>query len=192
MKKFGFLLLFLLFSWCCIGCGGNAGEKSASNSVMTDAVTEQGSYKQFEELGIMMNVPQGATNISFFVVDKSIAEIDFTYDGTAYIYRGGKSSLGNISGVENVIDLDGSLSISGSAHNTRNDKVYDYDIFIRNTQKGGTLATWNSKVNTYTLYTPKDVNKEAMGQLCYDLAIPVLEQDQKDEKSPLKIIESKE
>lgn len=60
------------------------------------------SPEEFEKrLGIKINAPEGADNIKYAMIDNSIAEIFFSFDGSQYLFRASEQS-GDFSGLNGV------------------------------------------------------------------------------------------
>jgi hypothetical protein len=85
MKKVIVLLLCQILILSLFGCAGD------KNTDMVNPVHESSAEEILDSLGITMNIPEDAENISYYIIDtdegEPIAEAQFKIEGVNYTYR---------------------------------------------------------------------------------------------------------
>ncbi|HWQ59288.1 MAG TPA: hypothetical protein VN540_09745 [Clostridia bacterium] len=97
----------------------------------------------FEDIGITMDAPEGAEDISYFIISNELAQVNFTLSGFEYTYRASKTQT-DISGVYDTFaeafsvdcDADGAV----------------LTVTAQNASSGGRLATWSANGVNYSLW----------------------------------------
>lgn len=112
----------------------------------------------FEKVGAQIEVPAGAVDAKFFIINDEIAEIQFHFHDAEYSYRA--SSLAeDISGVYLEMDGDKRLSVSTTGRN----------LPVETTTEGGRLAEWEWEPVSYSLYTADEVEDDEISSLVKEL-----------------------
>lgn len=73
-------------------------KKPEAETGMVNPMVEVEGSDAFTELGLKLTAPEGAEDVKYFVIDKTLAQISFTLDGKKFVYRSAKID-GDISGV---------------------------------------------------------------------------------------------
>lgn len=187
MKKWMQLAVVGALAMCMVSCGSKKEEQGASVPAQTTAAaqevkegqetegTEPASadggeeipnpyveQEKAEDLGaveVTMDAPEEASDVSYYIIDDEIAEIDFTLDENKYTYRGAAHAE-DFAGIFEEFEEDvAALSDCGA----------DEDLIVKTTVSGGRLASWSKNGAKYTLYTPASVADEDMFTLCIEL-----------------------
>lgn len=151
MKKLLTIILCALLSLLTLACGAtktpkipapseaNAGTQLPSPMVFVETAAA------FSELGITIDAPEGASEVSYSIIGDKIAQIQFQFGGFDYTYRA-SSKESDIAGI----------------HDARTnafvfDVVYDgfdatFEVVIQSAASGGKLAHWEQGGIHYTLW----------------------------------------
>lgn len=173
MKKgVGFLTGVLVGALMLGGCqSGAEGEPVAfSTAAETEAVStaaetaaEQAPMEQvegteaFSSLPVSLGAPEGAENVEYYLIDGTVAEVNFVENGAHYSFRGGQGEE-DVSGVYETLSQE-ALTASG----------VDLTAEIRTTASGGRLAAWTDGVVRYSLYTSSPVEVKVIQPLTEEL-----------------------
>ena len=84
MKKIAMLLALALAVGCVLG-GCAKTEAPAAN--VANPMVESDADTILQELGFTFGVPEGAEEVKYFIIDKALAEMQFTLDGVKYNAR---------------------------------------------------------------------------------------------------------
>lgn len=164
MKKWKQLAVvgFLAVSMTSCKSGGQQNQSSqpASEAVeLPNPFEEVDEPEALKEIGVSMEVPEEAENVTCGIISGEVAEISFQLDETPYTYRGAVKAE-DFAGIFEEFEPDVvSLSDCGA----------DEDLIIRTTVSGGRLANWTRRGAKYTLYTPKAVEDAQLFALCIQL-----------------------
>ncbi len=165
MKKTLCIMHIVLLGLCLAlfaGCSSNTAESSspASEPELTAAganpMVEKDSAMDIEdELGANVRVPDGATQVKYYVISNRIGQAGFTFQGNEFVARCSKE----LSGVElhgvNGKPLDGTVSViipEGSYN------IYTYPEGVR-------LVTWTSGEVNYSLYTDTSASDDTIASV---------------------------
>lgn len=182
MKKKVYLLMVLAFAVLCSGCtGATAGEPTGETNAKAQKATstptptpkqekkeeisspleDSESAEAFNALGADIEVPAGAQDARYYIVDDVIAEIQFTFNDAEYFYRAS-------------IEEDDLFKIDESAvdGNSLTFTVGKKDITIETLTGGGYLTQWEYTPVHYSLYTADDeVKEETVQSLVREMAL---------------------
>lgn len=116
----------------------------------------------FDKLGVEMDVPDMAKDIKYYIIDDTLAHIDFTYQNVKYIYRGGEP-------MENMAGLHGmeAASEETAAYGDADDRV---EVAIRTMEGGGYAASWTEEGKEYSLVSLDETNEETFKMVAAELA----------------------
>lgn len=142
------------------GCGSETG-KGGSTSIPNPVVQVQ-SASDLLSTGVSIDAPEDASEISYSVIDKKIAQVAFTYQNTPFVYRGALGS-DSIDGINEEFEKE-STSVSASYAD------YDINLNIKSTVSGGMLCLWSTTTSTYSLYTPEEFDIDEFQHLALDVA----------------------
>ncbi|MDO4330774.1 MAG: hypothetical protein Q4C66_15760 [Lachnospiraceae bacterium] len=145
---------------------GQTGEDASSSSEEeTGAVELPNPFEEVDEpealkkIGVSMEVPEEAENVTCGIISGEVAEISFQLEETPYTYRGAVKAE-DFAGIFEEFEPDAvALSDCGA----------DEDLIVRTTVSGGRLANWTRRGAKYTLYTPKAVEDADLFALCIKL-----------------------
>lgn len=111
--------------------------------------------EDFVSLGIEMDVPEDATDISYYILDGEIARIDFALNGHRYTYSVSRVD-GDFSGVNGTV----TSSISVDAEHSAVLELYDSEIWN---------ACWKNGDLTFYLTNDDGTEEDTMISLIKDL-----------------------
>ena len=114
----------------------------------------------FEEVGAQIEVPAGAVDAKFYIINDEVAEIQFRFHDAEFSYRA--SSL--------VQDISG-VNLSMESGKERTVEAAGKSITIETTSEGGRLAEWEREPKAYSLYTADEVEDTVIESLVKDLAM---------------------
>lgn len=156
MKK---KLVWIVSAALAVGMLAGCAQQENKVEVPNPMVEVDGS-EAFEKVGAQIEVPAGAVDAKFFIINDEIAEIQFRFHDAEYSYRA--SSLAeDISGVSMDMDANKRLSLSTTGRN----------LFIETTAEGGRLAEWEWEPVSYSLYTADEVEDEEIKSLVKELVV---------------------
>ena len=110
---------------------------------LPNPIVEQESAAAFSGIGLTLDAPEGATDVSYFIIDDAIAQVTFAWEGFAYTYRAGKGE-GDISGVYDTFT--DAFIVDYEADGTA------FTAAAKNASTGGRLVTWSVNGVAYTLW----------------------------------------
>lgn len=167
MKKiFALSAALLLCAALAAGCavGSNGGLAPSESPVqIPNPVTEVESAEAFADLGVSIDAPQNAGDVSYSIIGGTVAQVDFTLDGHAYTYRAAKGEE-DISGVYETF-AEEALSVNWEF------EAKGVSADIKTAEGGGRLATWYEAGATYSLWTADGVSDDAMSSLVLKLVV---------------------
>ncbi|MGN0679951.1 MAG: hypothetical protein ACI4JS_09840 [Oscillospiraceae bacterium] len=102
-----------------------------------------------EQLGISVKLPDGAENAAYFIIDGSIASIDFEYGGKSYTLRASKQS-GDFSGINGTL-------INSDKIDAANDAVLET---IRGFEYNYFKLMWTDGAVTYILANNAEISTD--------------------------------
>lgn len=164
-KSFRIVLCGVLAACLLMGCTGSEKKQEVTNEKgeVLNSLEEVQDSRVFADLGAEIEVPMGAENAKYYIVDKKIAEIQFHFYDTEYVYRGSKAS-GDISGKKD--DFKDASEHLVSVKNTDPET----EVTIKASSSGAKLGQWAFEDGSqYTLYTEGDVEDAAFDSLCKEL-----------------------
>lgn len=107
-----------------------------------------------ERLGISVKLPNGAENAAYFIIDGSIASIDFEYGGKSYTLRASKQS-GDFSGINGILIKSDKIDAAKNA-------VLET---IRGTEYNYFKLTWTDGAVTYILANNTEISEDDIIQV---------------------------
>ena len=113
----------------------------------------------FREVGAYIEVPAGAQDSKYYIVDKKIAEIIFVFNDAEYSYRSSNKTE-DLEGETAKLEEDQSRTVQGNK---------DQEATVQTDVQGGQLALWQYEDNSYSLYTEDEVPTEVFDSLCREL-----------------------
>ncbi len=189
MKKILPLVLSILLLFSVAACSNQAVSETAINDTPSAAATPEATEEpvatedpavslpnpvvevedsvDFYDLGFIITPHQQAENISYSIIDNSIAQIIFTLDRDSFTYRAAITDS-DISGVYETFDaLPQSLELEGPG--------FKVTVLIRfiDGGNGGGLAQWSFEDVQYSFYTPDPTDYEALT----DVLLPIIYYD---------------
>ena len=117
-------------------------------------VTVSGNDVFMNEMGIALEAPEGATDVEYRMIDKSIAEVDFTFNDVVYTARASKQE-GDFSGLYYSVSKDEKIDAENDA--TFSTLGTGDDVAYRITWKKGNV--------NYILMSASDGNTETMKEI---------------------------
>ena len=131
---------------------------------LPNPVQEVASYADFAPLELFLDAPAAAENVRYSIVAEEIAQVRFSFDGSAYCCRASYLSE-DISGMHAKFDAEE----RGVCAESTNGSV---EIRIRTVDggKAGALATWQLGAAQFTLSTTEAVTADEMQNLALMLA----------------------
>ena len=127
-----------------MSCSQNSGAQ-----IPNPMVSVSGS-SAFESMNVSLAAPEGATQISYYIISDEIAHIAFTYENREYVYRG-SSTKSDIAGLYFEFDAAKSLTLD-------NGQVVTYQTIASGAE--GFCAKWQIGAAHYTLYTGNKISAE--------------------------------
>ena len=115
----------------------------------------------FEAIGVHMVLPTEAVDAKYFIINKEVADAEFTVDGVSYTFRASDTAE-DFAGIFERF-RDGAIT-----------ETYDYggqtmEIQIKTTDSGGRLSSWDWGSTKYTLYTASQVEDDIIRDLTMKL-----------------------
>lgn len=146
-----------------------APEPAETAAQLPNPVADVADASAFAPLGVAIDAPQGAEDVSCSIIADKIAQILFAYGGRGYTYRAATADE-DISGVYETFD-DDALSTVVDADG------YSVEVTTRTIGGGanGALAAWTCGAAQYTLYTGDAVNGNDVAALAALLAASTAE-----------------
>ncbi|MGI6070528.1 MAG: hypothetical protein ACOYBE_08880 [Blautia sp.] len=165
-KKSRTIILCGLVAACLLsGCTGTEKKQEVTNEKgeAVNSLEEVKDSKVFADLGAEIEVPMGAENAKYYVVDKKIAEIQFVFYDADYVYRGSRSS-GDISGKKE--EFQDAKERTVAVKNTKPET----EVTVKTNGDGARLGIWTLEDgSSYSLYTEGDMEDAAFDSLCKEL-----------------------
>lgn len=115
--------------------------------------------QEFEKVGVYIEVPAGAQDARYYIVNDEIAEIQFTFNGAKYSYRSSGET-------EDLTGLSEELEPDRTVEENRGEKL-KAEISVG--AQGAQLAQWEREGNYFSLYTEDEVESEVFDSLCKEL-----------------------
>ena len=115
MKKYFAILLAVLAVFALCACGSEAAPEDEGLSQIANPVVEVDATELQNALGVALTVPGGDDNVKYFLINGTIGEAQFDYNGASFVYRAQKTdAFEDISGVyfSKAIVIDSSLDCS--------------------------------------------------------------------------------
>ncbi len=142
MKKHAIVILIFIMAFCFFACA-----QSNSTAQVPNPIVNVSSAENFTEIGIILNVPKSATNVTYNIVANTVAEIYFTLDENEFTLRASKFNEGvELHGIYEEFDEEA----MGTEIDADNYSISEYV----NTIKGGKGALATAKINV--------INKDAL------------------------------
>lgn len=175
MKKKIWICSVLVFAVLCSGCAGaTAGEPSGETSAgvrkptpkpekkeeIENPMEEVESAAAFEKLGANIEVPAGAKDARYYIVNDEIAEIQFVFNDAVYSYR---------ASIEEE-DLSGVCDEAAEGKDSKF-TVGEKEIVIEMMENGGYLTQWEYEPVHYSLYTADEVEEAVIQALVREMVL---------------------
>lgn len=152
MKKLTALLLAAVMIFALCACGTNSAE---GNTQILNPMIEVDATELQNSLGVALDAPEGAENVKYFIIDGTLCEAQFDYDGASYSYRAQKTDeFEDVSGINftdsEEVNSDGNCTIT--------------------VEKDGSMgaATWYTDGFSYAISMGEGATTNAL-QAMYDL-----------------------
>lgn len=131
-------------------------EGTQPQSEIPNPLEQQAAAEAFKALGITMDAPDFATDVTYYTIGGKIAEVIFTFGGAEYTYR---AALGDedISGVYDTFTQAFTMQMQREA-----DVI---PVSAVTGAEGGTLVTWAADGVSYSLYTASGVDEASLRTL---------------------------
>ncbi len=157
MKKFLALVPVLIIFLLLFGCSG----EPLSNTNLPNPIVDADAAG-LAALGLPIDAPQNAQNISYSIISNQIAQVFFTADGVSYNYRAAKSEE-DISGVYETFEDVHDVLIDGDG--------WTAAITVKMVKEAdGGLAAWRFGDTSFSLFTSDPVSAEALSHTAMALA----------------------
>lgn len=160
-KSRAFIIVFaLVFAAALAGCSAQPND----GAQLPNPIVEVENSAAFEKLGLSIDAPQGATDVTYSIIDDRLAQVQFSLNGASYTYRTAISDdeSEDISGVYEEFGEENAMSIDGAD--------WWAIIVVKPIKSGGYLASWQYDKHLFTLYTPDQPEAEAFSELATQLA----------------------
>ncbi|MEG0216299.1 MAG: hypothetical protein RR685_09245 [Hungatella sp.] len=123
--------------------------------------------EDFKEIGIFMAAPKQAEQAEYYIIDKTLAEIQFHQDNLKFNYRGAQTEE----------------DITGVYEERKGDPVRESitvldettEMTIEMTVQEGRIALWKWNDTHYSLYTPGPIAEADFKKIASELAASSLE-----------------
>lgn len=165
MKILPFCTLALCAAFCFSACG-KASTSSCAPPItgIPNPMVSVDSAAAFDALGFTIDAPANAKDIDYFIIDKSLAQVDFTLDDIIYCYRASKTTE-DISGVYANFDR-------AARHLSckRGDVAIEIDIKRIIGDMSGFVAAWQDGDVMHSLYAKSALPEETFNSVCLALA----------------------
>ncbi len=173
MKKIISISLFFIIIFTFVAC--NKSNESDQNIQMVNPVVNVTSVEDFIDIGIYLNAPKSAENVEYFIIDNSIAQVEFMLEEREYTLRGSKTiHSSDLHGVyEQFDDTLAATHIDGDN--------YNFDVDVQTIQGGkGAIASAQLNLNgedtlNITLYTPQQIDAENMSSIAVSISNDIFE-----------------
>lgn len=164
MKNRIFIIAFALLLAAALPLAGCSAQPNGG-AQLPNPIVEVENSAAFDKLGLFIDAPEGATDVTYSIIDDRLAQVQFSLNGSSYTYRTAISDDENedISGVYEEFEKDeNAMSIDGAD--------WWAIIVVKTIKSGGYLASWQYDKHLYTLYTPDQPEAEAFSGLATQLA----------------------
>ncbi len=163
-KNRAFIIVFALLFAAALPLAGCTTQQN-TGAQLPNPVVEVENSAAFEKLGLSIDAPKDATDMTYSIIDDRLAQVQFSLDGASYTYRTAVSDDENedISGIyEEFEEEENAMSIDGAD--------WWAIIVVKTIKSGGYLASWQYDKHLFTLYTPDQPEAEAFSELATELA----------------------
>lgn len=147
--------IFILALGTLVGCAKRQEEIKEVSNPMKEVEGNQA----FREVGAYIEVPAGAQDSKYYIVNEEIAEIIFVFNDAEYSYRSSNKTE-DLTGETAELEEGQSRTVLG---NKNQEATVQMDV------QGGQLALWQYEDNYYSLYTEDEVPTEVFDSLCREL-----------------------
>lgn len=130
-----------------------APEKTDAGTGLPNPVESVENASAFAALDIAMDAPEGATDISYFIIGGALAEVRFTLGGFAYTYRASRDE-GDISGVYDAFEPAFSMQVESGAGAVA--------ASAENAASGGRRVLWAHEGVWYSLWCAGEPDDETL------------------------------
>ena len=120
-----------------------AATKSEETVPVPDPVSEEPSAATLAALGIPLEAPFGAEQVTYSVIGDTAAQVQFTLNGVEYTFRGSREEE-EVSGIYGTVTEEVSLAACGA--------YYSQETTYCTYADGGKLALWDFGGLRFTLY----------------------------------------
>lgn len=156
MKRFIPLIIFcLLLPLGLAACStGSVEPEGSAIAGVPNPLEDVDSPDAFEDLGIYINAPAGAETLSTTVIDDTICQIVFLFEGHEYTLRCAQSTE-DISGVYDHKEDTRTTDMISTIDMER-------EVTITQTEAGGAVAIWFDDPFAFSLYTADAITTDEM------------------------------
>lgn len=172
-RKVALTLALLLAAALAAGCAAGEDKPSAQ---LPNPVEEVDGPEDFLPLGIAIDAPQNAEDVSYAIISDTVAQVEFTLDGNGYTYRAakGEGDISGVSGLFNVGTLNANWEFEGKG----------VSAVVKTAETGGRLATWEEAGISYSLWTESAVSDDVISSLVLKLVVQQGLADPEDTPAP--------
>ncbi len=154
------------------GCGsstdnptGKSESETGTTQIANPLVEVNGIADFTAQLGFAIDAPEGASKITYTVIDSGIAQVNFMLDKRSYTYRASKTQT-DISGVYETFDAPVYIMVDTI------DELGGFQLTVQTIGGGddGALALWSRGGINCSLYTADKVDADTMSMVSLLLA----------------------
>ncbi|MEG1447241.1 MAG: hypothetical protein RSC58_08255 [Ruthenibacterium sp.] len=164
MKILRYLVCPVLLVFCFSACGTAVSSSASSAIGMPNPMVAVDSAAAFDTLGFSIDAPAEAKDVDYFIIDKTLAQVDFTLNNIQYCYRA-KNTTEDISGVYENFDKAARMETA-----VRGDEKIDIHIKKIIGDGGGAVAAWQDGDIMHSLFAKSTVAEDVFAELCLILA----------------------
>ena len=165
MRKQGVLILVgLALVIALAGCGKKAQDSTEQDGGpgVVNPMVEVKDDDAFDKLRVEMDAPDMAKDIKYYIIDDTVAQIDFTYSSVEYTYRGGEP-MENMAGLHSMK----AASEETVAYGDADDRV---EVTIQTMEDGGYVASWMKERKESSLVSLGESDAETFKMVVAELA----------------------
>ncbi|MEG1924598.1 MAG: hypothetical protein RR415_02510 [Ruthenibacterium sp.] len=164
MKILRFFACPFLLLFCFSACGTAVSSSASSTIGIPNPMVAVDSAAAFEALGFAIDAPANAADVDYFIIDKTLAQVDFTLNDVKYCYRA-KKTTEDISGVYENFDRAARMATA-----VRGDEKIDIHIKKIIGDGGGFVAAWQDGDIMHSLFAKSTVAEDVFTGVCLTLA----------------------
>ncbi len=108
-----------------------------------------------ERIGFTIDVPETVKYETFTIIDNTVGQAKFTFNGYIFVYRGSK-----LSADASLYQIDS--NVVGTVDLTIDTRAV---VNVKSLENGGRVAVWNYNGTNYTLYAQKSASDDVFTEL---------------------------